>query len=368
MSKTIGTLSDLQLTVPSKGEQDWSDIMDAVHLAIANHNHTLNGTGRQIAAGALVNGAVTTVKITDAAITAAKIAADAITTDKILDGNVTTAKLADSSVTTAKLGTDSVTNDKIADNAVGTDNIIDGAITTAKILDANVTNAKMAANSVSTTNIIDANVTAAKLATNSVGTSNIIDANITTAKLADDAVDDTKIRLRNNQYLTARNAANNADINIIRVNSSNVIELAADIAPGDNTISTAKIQDNAVTGVKIADNTIDFFKLNLSVRNGIFQPVQIVSDGSTAIEVFGSMATVILKNGTTTGSSINFGLGAKARILNIHNSSLSITLLCGPESRTIAVNAGSRRDVEVYIDGGNYFFRADANVTMPLLT
>jgi len=41
------------------------------------------------------------------------------------------------------------------------------------------------------------------------------------------AVGDAEIRLRNNQYLRARNDANSADIDIVRVNSSNRIQMAS---------------------------------------------------------------------------------------------------------------------------------------------
>lgn len=45
--------------------------------------------------------------------------------------------------------------------------------------------------------------------------------------IAANAVDETKIRLSNNAYLRARNAANNADINTLKVNASDRIEFAS---------------------------------------------------------------------------------------------------------------------------------------------
>lgn len=45
--------------------------------------------------------------------------------------------------------------------------------------------------------------------------------------ITSDAVDGTKVKLQNNQYLRARNAADSADINIIKVNASDVIEFAS---------------------------------------------------------------------------------------------------------------------------------------------
>lgn len=48
---------------------------------------------------------------------------------------------------------------------------------------------------------------------------------IGTSALVNDGVTDAKIRLRNNQYLRARNAANSADINVLGVTSSDNTEL-----------------------------------------------------------------------------------------------------------------------------------------------
>jgi len=45
--------------------------------------------------------------------------------------------------------------------------------------------------------------------------------------LASDAVDDTNLKLRNNNYLLARNAVNSGDVNIVKVNASDVIEFAS---------------------------------------------------------------------------------------------------------------------------------------------
>lgn len=49
-------------------------------------------------------------------------------------------------------------------------------------------------------------------------------AQIITDGITANAVDETKTRLTNATYLRSRNAANSADVNIVRVNSTNVIE------------------------------------------------------------------------------------------------------------------------------------------------
>ena len=48
---------------------------------------------------------------------------------------------------------------------------------------------------------------------------------IVTKFITDNAVTDLKARLRNTQPLRARNAANSADINILQVNASNLVDL-----------------------------------------------------------------------------------------------------------------------------------------------
>jgi hypothetical protein len=62
---------------------------------------------------------------------------------------------------------------------------------------------------------------------------------IQTKWIADGAVDDSKIKLRNNQNLKARNAADNADISILKVNASDEIEFASNPKVGSSLVLTA---------------------------------------------------------------------------------------------------------------------------------
>lgn len=54
---------------------------------------------------------------------------------------------------------------------------------------------------------------------------------VTTPKIQNNAVNDTKIRLNNNQYLRGRDSANSSDINMFRINTADQIEFAVDIVP-----------------------------------------------------------------------------------------------------------------------------------------
>lgn len=50
---------------------------------------------------------------------------------------------------------------------------------------------------------------------------------ITTAAIAANAVDDTKVRLRNNQWLIGRNSTDTGNVNIVRVTDTNGVEINA---------------------------------------------------------------------------------------------------------------------------------------------
>jgi len=66
--------------------------------------------------------------------------------------------------------------------------------------------------------------------------------------ISSNAIDDTKIRLSNNTYLRARNAANSADISMFKVNASDRIEFAsvpqvtADASSGNDLVRYSQIQ------------------------------------------------------------------------------------------------------------------------------
>lgn len=55
--------------------------------------------------------------------------------------------------------------------------------------------------------------------------------------IEDNAVDGQKARLSNNQFLRGRNAADSADVNIVKVNGSNQLEMGAEVNMGANKIT-----------------------------------------------------------------------------------------------------------------------------------
>lgn len=72
--------------------------------------------------------------------------------------------------------------------------------------------------------------------------------------IADDAISDQKFKARNNQYIRARNNAGDADVNIIRVNSSDEIEFASAPKVGADDILTSA-DKGAANGVAELDAT-----------------------------------------------------------------------------------------------------------------
>lgn len=68
-------------------------------------------------------------------------------------------------------------------------------------------------------------------------------AQLKTKFIENNAVNDLKIRLRNNQNLRARNAADSADVNILKVNASDAIEFASlPVVSGANLATQAYVQ------------------------------------------------------------------------------------------------------------------------------
>lgn len=137
-------------------------------------------------------------------------------------------------------------------------------IGTAGIANEAITQGKLALLAVGTLQLANTSVSSEKLQASSVTTEKIANANVTTEKLAENAVDDTKVRLRNNQYLKGRNAADSADIDIIKINASDVVELAGSFqaVPTDNSVSTIKLQNDSVTNEKLANNSVNTNELN----------------------------------------------------------------------------------------------------------
>lgn len=98
-------------------------------------------------------------------------------------------------------------------------------------------------------------ITATQLAANSV----------TAVKIAVDAVDGTKIRLANDQWLRARNSTDSADVNILKVDTTEKVEFASipEVATAQTNRSTAAANDFAK--VEYVNSLIDLPKVPVTV-------------------------------------------------------------------------------------------------------
>jgi predicted phage tail protein len=123
---------------------------------------------RMLTGELIVDGAISTDKLTANSVTAAKIATDAVTAGKIQAGSITTAKLAAGAITANELAANSVTAGKIAANTISATEIQSSAITTAKIAANAITSNELAANSV-----IAGKIAAGAVTANSIGAGTI---------------------------------------------------------------------------------------------------------------------------------------------------------------------------------------------------
>lgn len=148
---------------------------------------------------------------------------------------------------------------------------------------------------------------------------------VTTAKIANDAVNDAKIRLSNNAFLKARNAANSANVNILRVNASDVIEFNS-FPQASGTPSSA----NELVNKSYVDGLVNGLSWKNPVRVASTAPVTISSapasiDGIT----LASGNRVLLKDqsaGAENGIYIFNGTGsAMTRALDMDASAETVS-------------------------------------------
>jgi hypothetical protein len=145
---------------------------------------------------------------------------------------------------------------------------------------------------------------------------------ITTKWIAANAVDDTKIRLTNAGWLRARNFANSADINILEIDASNVLQLGqrpylsgVGMATLDDSLLKAPVAAVATTNILLDGSvtTIDGYSLTngqrvlvqnqtLSANNGIYivsSSPWVRSSDLLASDAFKAGVEVAVLNGTS---------------------------------------------------------------------
>ena len=122
------------------------------------------------------------------------------------------------------------------------------------------------------------------LENSAVTTAKIADDAIETGKIANNAVNGSKIRLANDEQLKARNAANTADVNILKVNTSDRIEFAsvpqAGADPvGSNDLVRKSYADGLVSGL-VVDAITDGVTTSAPSQNAVFDALALKIDDS----------------------------------------------------------------------------------------
>lgn len=320
VSVDLATTSGLESTNPGNNAGQ-------LRIKLEASNPTLRFTGsnelgvKLDAAGAIATGAsglatqvdnstieinTNALRVKDAGITLAKLASNSVDENKLttsvagnglaggggtalsvnVDGstleiNSDSLRVKDLGISTAKLADASVTADKLA-AAVAGSGLAGGA---GSALSVNVDDSTIEINS-DTLRVKDAGITEAKLASNSV----------TRTKLGDDAVGSAEIRLDNDASLRARNAANSADVSLLKLSSSNVLNLQTSLVPETPLTMTLGSSNLPFTTVHAANVNCD---ISLSFTGDV---------GADGITVTNISDTSRIKAGhNITGLNINPG-------------------------------------------------------------
>jgi len=125
-----------------------------------------------------------------------------------------------------------------------------------------------------------------------------------TGSIQADAIVGTKIRLANNEYLRARDAANSTDVNIVKVNATDQLEFATQIA------IINLVNDTYLTGRNNADSAdIDIVKVNTSDK--------LVIGATVASATFDALTPTQLNAGGSVTLTDNTSSAADASVITL---------------------------------------------------
>ena len=117
---------------------------------------------------------------------------------------------------------------------------------------------------------------------------------IGTAALQNDAVTDVKIRLTNDGWLTARNAANTADVNIVKIDTNNQTQLANRVGIGRSPSAGYQLDIEDATdtriGLVLAGSRIGIIQtasnsLNIVTPNPSGAPISLQTNGAEKLHL-----------------------------------------------------------------------------------
>jgi len=138
---------------------------------------------------------------------------------------------------------------------------------------------------------------------------------IGTAALQNDAVTDVKIRLTNDGWLTARNAANTADVNIIKIDTNNQTQLANRVGIGRTPSAGYQLDIEDATdtriGLVLAGSRIGIIQtasnsLNIVTPNPSGAPISLQTNGGEKLRVYAATSQIGIVDGTGAAPSLTF--------------------------------------------------------------
>ena len=115
-------------------------------------------------------------------------------------------------------------------------------------------------------------------------------AQLGTGSFSADSVTGTKIRLANQEYLRSRNAAGSGDINIIKINASDKIELGVNVSAASIEDTITSLINTLATAVVLADN-------QSAVTTGV---ISLGTDESCTVKYR------LVRNGVTQAGTLEF--------------------------------------------------------------
>lgn len=156
---------------------------------------------------------------------------------------------------------------------------------------------------------------------------------IGTNAFANDAINDVKLRLRNNNYLRSRNAANSADVNILKINANDIIEFddIEILLPDLKANKSFSFTNNQSSAANITDLSLD----SSSERSGVLH-YQVFRNGTSDLYETGTLHAhyngtdwdwVISRQGDVSGFEFSITSGGQFQYTSTDNSGSSAETL-----------------------------------------
>lgn len=175
----------------------------------------------------------------------------------------------------------------------------------------------------------------------------------------------------NNTTFVGRNAANNADVEIVRVNSSNAVSFAvggADMAFGSGAITWSGASGKALSLTASGTGTVDVQSATGAIRIGTTNAARTISIGTgtsdQAIAIGNGAANNTVALGSTNGTSsltleagtgtIGIGVSASARSINIGTGAAAqtIQIATGAAQQSISLGNTSNTNSAISLNAG----------------